>query len=179
MYNFNYPAEVRGRPVWPRLPQEFAFANIANAAAGRFRGAGQLPDEIKGKIAMQAAGVNPDPRPRQYQVPGEYAGTVEAPDTHEKLPTTRPLPKKFDMGMPDGFYDVHGGYFMGWAKKFNDMGFVVSDVMERDTPHVMQKTYEAEGQAPSNPIEAAMRVIKADWKACEFRDPNNWALEIQ
>ena len=148
------------------------------AAAARFRSAEQLPGEIRGKIAMQSAGINPDPRPRQYQTPGVYIGSVELPDTHERVPQTAPLPIRFDMDEPDGFYDVHGTYFMGWAKKFNDMGFAVTDVMEKDTPHVMQKTYEAEAAAPSNPAEAALAMLKADRKACEFKDSGNWAIEI-
>lgn len=129
VYNFNYPImdPRSGRPVLPRNGLEQSMANAANAAAAGFKSVEQLPDELRAK--MKNPGLN-DGRPRQYQVPGQVVGSHTWPDTGERHVLTRPIPAKFQMGVPDGLYDVHGQFFQNWAQKFNDMGFSVCDVID-------------------------------------------------
>lgn len=101
------------------------------------------------------------------------------PDTGEIIPQSRPLPKKFTMDPVDGFYDVHGDFFMSIANAINKMGFGITDIFTRQTPTRMTKTYEDEGRTPSNPADTLYSFFKDDeHKGKDYQDDGNWFVEI-
>ena len=155
MYNFNYPFtdQDADRTIPPG-----ANANILNAARARFRDIGQLPNELVDRIKDPSKN---DKRPRQYQLPGMPIRPVQDPDTGELVPQSAPLPKKYVMDDLDGFYDVHGDFFMNIANMINRYGFGITDVFTKETPLRMTKTYESE-KPPENPAEAMCRFLKSD-----------------
>ena len=71
---------------------------------------------------------------------------------------------------------------MDWARKINEMGFAITDVMDSSTPHQMRKVYETADKDPTkaeNPAEAIACGLKSDeWKAFQYNDENNWAIQI-
>ena len=84
-----------------------------------------------------------DIRPRQYRFPGEPITVIDK-ETGERVPAVRALPQKYKMSPISGFYDVHGSYFMSFAKKSNEMGFSINDVFTRKPEEMaMRKVFEA------------------------------------
>lgn len=177
-YNFNYPfMDPRtGRPVFPRSKKELADVNRLNAMFSGFQSLKQLPNELLDKIDNPEKN---DARPRQYQLPGVKAGTAKDPDTGITYPTPKPYPRKFTMDAVDGFYDVHGDFFMNIANTINSYGFCVTDVFSKSTSTRMTRTYESEGAAPKNAAETMFAFFKDDeHKGCDYQDEGNWFVEI-
>jgi len=78
----------------------------------------------------------------------------------------------------DGFYDVHGPFFKQFADKANAMGFGVTDVFTAAPEQLaMRKVFES-GGTPSNEAEALYAFFDAGHKAFEYRDADNWYVEI-
>lgn len=172
MYDFNFPFMD---PDTGRTMPPGANANIMNAARAKFRDFHQLPNELVDKIKDPSKN---DGRPRQYQFPAAPARPGTDPDTGELVPQSEPLLKKYAMDDLDGFYDVHGDFFMGIANMVNRYGFGITDVFTRDTPTRMTKTYESE-TPPANPAEALCRFLKSDeHKGFDYRNEDNWFVEF-
>ena len=172
MYNFNYPFVD---PRTGKMMPPGANANIMNAALARFKDVRQLPDEIQKKIKDPSKN---DGRPRQYQLPGQRIRPGMDPDTGELVPQAEPLPKKYTMDDLDGFYDVHGDFFMNIARLVNTYGFGITDVFTKETPLRMTKTYESE-KSPANPAEAICRFLKSDeHKGFDYQNKDNWFVEL-
>lgn len=172
MYNFNYPF---ADPRTGRIMPPGSNANIMNAALARFKDIRQLPDELVDKIKNPSKN---DGRPRQYQLPGARIQPGRDPDTGELVPQSAPFPKKYAIDDLDGFYDVHGDFFMNIARLVNTYGFGVTDVFTKETPLKMTKTYES-GSASSNPAEILLRFFKSDeHKGCDYKDKDNWFVEF-
>lgn len=74
-------------------------------------------------------------------------------------------------------YDVHGRFFKLYADRANYMGFDVTEVFEAWRPHKLRKTWESDENIPSI-VGKFMEKIEADHKVFEFRDNENWFLEI-
>jgi len=177
-YNFNYPfIDPRtGKMIYPSSKSQMSQINMLNAMASGFQSKKQLPNEIMDKI------LNPeknDMKPRQYQLPGIQDGAYTDPDTGEIHPISKPYPKKFTMDGIDGFYDVHGDFFMNIANTVNSYGFAITDIFEDSTPTKMTKTYESENRQPANAAETMFVFFKDDeHKSCDYRDKDNWFVEI-
>ena len=172
MYNFNYPFmdQDTGRMICPGTN-----ANIMNAKHARFKDVRQLPNELVDKIKDPSKN---DWRPRQYQLPGMRIRPGQDPDTGELVPQSAPLPKKYTMDDLDGFYDVHGDFFINIANMINRYGFGITDVFTKETPTRTTKTYESE-KPPANPAEAMCRFLKSDeHKGFDYRNEDNWFVEL-
>lgn len=169
-YDLNYPAN--GLPP-PSTPGELVAANLINTRRAGLH-PGQLPDEIQQKIA------NPmlDIRPRQYRFPGEPTTVIDK-ETGERVPAARALPQKYKMSPISGFYDVHGSYFMSFAKKANEMGFSINDVFTgKPEEMAMRKVFEAKDQ-PTNVAQAISHMFKSkDPVSAVYVDEKNWYVEI-
>jgi len=177
-YNFNYPFinPETGEAMTPRSDNEFQICNVGNAAASGFKTVEQLPTEILQKIKNPSQ----DRRPRQYQMPGIEIRPVKDPQTGELLPCTVPANRKFTMDQLEGFYDVHGDFFLRIADTINRYGFGITDIFDKSTPKQMTRTYEsANGEIPTNPAQTLLMFFKDDeHKACDYKDEDNWFVEI-
>ena len=119
--------------------------------------------------------------PRQFSGPGEsYAAQVIDPATGAKKVerSCRPLPRKYKLdGPPDGMYDLHGSFFQSWADVFNNWGFYITDVADRPDPTHMVKTNESENSS-ENIAEFICSLVKAPGKSWDYRDENNWYVQV-